>query len=362
MAESLAEAYAVRERAGFDASTSTLIGRSVALRRLLHELEIVAPTDATVLIHGETGTGKELVAEAIHKRSARGGALVKVNCAAVPGSLIESELMGHERGAFTGAWSRRIGRFEAAEHGTLFLDEIAEMPLETQPKLLRIIQEREFERLGSNETIRTDARLIAATNRDLRRMAAERRFREDLYYRLNVFPLYLPPLRDRLEDIPALARHFADAFARRTRRSLDPLPEEFTKRLCVYEWPGNVRELKNVVERAAIFARDGAWRMDTLACLEHVSVAKGADAESLPRPSSAGSEPSFAEATPQSDRLDDVDRRHILAILEATNWVVGGPHGAAARLGMKRPTLIYRMKKLGIARGNTTPFDTAARL
>jgi transcriptional regulator with GAF, ATPase, and Fis domain len=350
MVESPAEAYAVQERAGFEASTSTMIGRSVALRRLLYELDIVAPTDATVLIHGETGTGKELVAEAIHKRSARSGALVKVNCAAVPGSLIESELMGHEKGAFTGAWSRRIGRFEAAEHGTLFLDEIAEMPLETQPKLLRVLQEREFERLGSNETIRTDARLVAATNRDLRGMAEERRFREDLYYRLNVFPIYLPPLRDRREDIPALAHHFAETFARRTRRSLDPLPDEFMKRLCANEWPGNVRELKNVVERAAIFARDGAWQMDTLASSECASVAKAADGESLSFPSIRGSDPVSAEPTPQSDRLDDVDRRHILAVLEATNWVVGGPHGAAVRLGMKRPTLIYRMKKLGIAR------------
>jgi transcriptional regulator with GAF, ATPase, and Fis domain len=362
MVESPAEAYAIQERAGFDASTPTMIGRSVALRRLLHELDIVAPTDVTVLIHGETGTGKELVAAAIHKRSARGGTLVKVNCAAVPGSLIESELMGHEKGAFTGAWSRRIGRFEAADRGTLFLDEIAEMPLETQPKLLRVLQEREFERLGSNETIRTDARLVAATNRDLQRMAAERGFREDLYYRLNVFPLYLPPLRDRREDIPALAHHFAETFAHRTGRSLDPLPEDFMKRLCAYEWPGNVRELKNVVERAAIFARDGAWRMDTLACLERASFAKTADGESTSCPSRPGSEPLSAEATPRSDRLDDVDRRHILAVLEATNWVVGGPHGAAARLGMKRPTLIYRMKKLGIARSNTTPFDAAARL
>jgi transcriptional regulator with GAF, ATPase, and Fis domain len=336
MSASLAVAPTVRRSGRSDASVPGLIGCSFALRRILQEMEIVAQTDATVLIHGETGTGKELVARAIHLRSGRPGAFVKVNCAAVPASLLESELMGHEKGAFTGAFARRIGRFEAAEDGTIFLDEIGELPLEMQPKLLRLLQEREFERLGSNRTIQTNARLVTATNRDLRGMVADRHFREDLFYRLNVFPLELPPLRERREDIPDLVRQFVDAFARRTGRQLEVIPVEFMNRLYAYHWPGNVRELMNVVERAAILASDGVLPIGALACLEPVSTAPD------PSPSRAVS----------SDRLEDIDRRHILAILEATNWVIGGPRGAAMRLGLKRPTLIYRMRKLGIERSS----------
>ena len=336
MSASLAVAPAVRRSGRPDPSVPGLIGCSFALRRILQEVEIVAQTDATVLVHGETGTGKELVARAIHLQSGRPGAFVKVNCAAVPASLLESELMGHEKGAFTGAFARRIGRFEAAEDGTIFLDEIGEMALEMQPKLLRLLQEREFERLGSNQTIRTNTRFVAATNRDLRRMVADRHFREDLFYRLNVFPLELPPLRERREDIPDLALQFVEAFARRTGRQLEAIPVEFMNRLCAYHWPGNVRELMNVVERAAILASDGVLPIGALACLEPVSTAP---------------EQSSSRAV-SSDRLDDMDRRHILAILEATNWVIGGPRGAAKRLGLKRPTLIYRMRKLGIERSS----------
>jgi DNA-binding NtrC family response regulator len=328
-----------------------IIGESPSLRRILKEVEIVAKTDATVLIDGETGTGKELIARAIHLRSGRRGAFVKMNCAAVPALLLESELMGHERGAFTGAACRRVGRFETAHDGTIFLDEIGELPLEVQPKVLRLIQEREFERLGSNQTIRSNARLVAATNRDLRAMAAEHRFREDLFYRLEVFPIQLPPLRERREDIPALAQHFANAFAFRTGSHLEPIPAEFMDRLCAHDWPGNIRELVNVVERAAILATDGVLPLGALVALDGPPHAKGLLRDGRPRvgpTTRPAQEP--ARTTPTSDRLDDVHRRHIVTVLEATNWVIGGPRGAAARLGMKRPTLIYRMKKLGIQR------------
>jgi transcriptional regulator with GAF, ATPase, and Fis domain len=330
--------------------TLGMIGKSRALRQTLHEIDIVAGTDATVLIHGETGTGKELVADAIHRRSARRGLLVKVNCAAVPTNLLESELMGHEKGAFTGAVARRVGRFEAAEHGTLFLDEIGEMPLEVQPKLLRVIQEREFERLGGNGTIRTDARLVAATNHALQLAVRQHRFREDLYFRLNIFPILLAPLRDRPEDIPDLANHFAREFAARAQRSLDQIPAPFMDRLCAHEWPGNVRELRNVIERAAILARDGVWQMGALSCLDALGPRAETDAALSSRRESTCPPPGPNEA-PSSERLDDVARRHILAVLETTNWVIGGPRGAAVRLGVKRPTLLYRMKKLGIERG-----------
>jgi transcriptional regulator with GAF, ATPase, and Fis domain len=331
-------------------STLGMIGRSSALQRIREEVEMVAQTDATVLIHGETGTGKELVAAAIHKRSGRTGAFVKLNCAAVPPSLLESELMGHEKGAFTGALARRVGRFEAAQHGTVFLDEIGEMPLDMQPKLLRILQEREFERLGSNQTIRTDARLVAATNRDLRGAASERRLREDLFYRLNVFPIKLPALRDRREDIPDLINHFVDAFARRTKRHLDPVPSEFLSRLCAHDWPGNIRELKNVVERAAILAYGGAWQglhgyFEPVLSPEETHGDSPTSHRLIPAKSHL---PDGSAAT--SDRLEDVQRRHILAVLKATNWMLGGPRGAATRLGLKRTTLIYRMKQLRIDR------------
>ena len=320
----------------------------MSLQRILEEVDIVAGTDATVLIHGETGTGKELIARAIHLRSGRRGAFIKMSCAAVPANLLESELMGHEKGAFTGATSRRIGRFEAAQDGTIFLDEIGELPLELQPKVLRLIQERELERLGSNQTIRTNARLVAATNRDLRAMTADHRFRDDLFYRLNVFPLELPPLRERRDDIPALAQHFANAFSFRTGRHLEPISQDFMTRLCAHAWPGNIRELMNVVERAAILAIDGVLPLRALGALGGSSpplASRSSDSARIDRPQTL-------EPNPTSARLEDVDRRHILAVLAATNWVVGGPRGAAARLGMKRPTLIYRMKKLGIERSS----------
>jgi DNA-binding NtrC family response regulator len=323
-----------------------IIGSGPSLQRILEEVDIVAGTDATVLIHGETGTGKELIARAIHIRSGRRGAFVKMNCAAIPASLLESELMGHEKGAFTGAAGRRIGRFEAAQDGTIFLDEIGELPLELQPKVLRLIQEREFERLGSNETHRSNARLVAATNRDLRTMSAEHRFREDLFYRLNVFPIELPPLRERREDMPELAQHFLDAFTARTGRRFEPISREFMARLCAHAWPGNIRELVNVIERAAILATDGVLSLSALSGLGEGPPA----APASKRPSDVLARPS-ATTDPTSARLEDVDRRHILTVLEATNWVVGGPRGAAACLGLKRPTLIYRMKKLGIERG-----------
>ncbi len=342
-----------------DAQTNTsgeplpgMIGRSAALQRVTRDVESVAPTDAIVLIHGETGTGKELVARAVHVKSGLRGAFVKLNCAAVPASLLESELMGHERGAFTGAVARRIGRFEAAQDGTLFLDEIGELPLELQPKLLRLLQERTFERLGSNHTLRSNARLVAATNRDLRQMVASRAFREDLFYRLSVFPIELPPLRERPEDVPDLARYFADAFARRAGSELEELSAEFIARLSVYDWPGNVRELQNVIERAVILATDGVLRPDAMA----LGARTGATEETLASRSTSAS-PEHDLGT-ESVRLEDVHRRHILAVLEATNWVIGGPHGAARRLGMKRPTLIYRMKKLGIERTCRNPLGS----
>ncbi len=244
-----------------------IIGHSRSLKRVLDEVDIVAGTDATVLVNGETGTGKELIAQAIHVRSKRTGPLVRLNCAAVPANLLESELMGHEKGAFTGAQSRRIGRFEAAHEGTIFLDEVGELPRELQPKILRLLQERAFERVGGSQTIRSNARIVAATNRDLRSMVAERTFRADLFYRLNVFPVQLPPLRERPEDIPALARHFAEQFASRMKRRVPMMPAEFTERLQAHGWPGNVRELVNVIERASILATNGVLSTRALACL-----------------------------------------------------------------------------------------------
>jgi len=322
-----------------------IIGQSRSLRSVLEEVAVVARTDATVLIRGETGTGKELIAQAIHVMSERTGPLVRMNCAAVPVNLLESELMGHEKGAFTGAQTRRVGRFEAANAGTLFLDEIGELPLDLQPKLLRLLQERAFERLGSNQTIKSTARIVAATNRDLRAMADERMFREDLFHRLNVFPIELPPLRDRTDDIPVLARHFADLFAGRMQKPALTIPVEFLDRLLAYRWPGNIRELMNVMERASILATDGILPTRALSHLSSPSAPVSAARPPAPAPRQPG--------TTDGDRLEDVDRRHILAVLESTNWIVGGSRGAAARLGIKRPTLVYRMKKLGISRAGS---------
>ena len=308
---------------------SEIVGKSAALRNVLKQIETVAPTDATVLINGETGTGKELIARAIHDRSKRrGGTFVKLNCAAIPTGLLESELFGHERGAFTGAISQRIGRFELANRGTIFLDEIGEIPLELQPKLLRVLQEREFERLGNSRTLHTDARLIAATNRDLEAMAAENKFRPDLYYRLNVFPVLVPALRDRAEDIPLLVRHFVEQFARQMNRDIDTIPTETMNALTRYSWPGNIRELQNLVERAVILSPGNVLHVP-LQDLKHRSA---------------------SAITSSTQTLEETERAHILAVLEKTKWKLSGPNGAAARLGLNRSTLQFRMKKLGIVR------------
>jgi formate hydrogenlyase transcriptional activator len=305
-----------------------IVGRSVLIRRVLQQVETVAPTDSTVLIVGETGTGKELIARAIHNRSRRKDqTFVKLNCAAIPTGLLESELFGHEKGAFTGAISERIGRFELANRGTIFLDEIGEIALDLQPKLLRVLQDQEFERLGSTRTIRTDARLIAATNRDLPRMVADREFREDLFYRLNVFPIQAPPLRERREDVPLLARHFTQQIARRMNKTIDSIPAETLNLLMRYDWPGNIRELQNMIERAVILSPGPELQV------------------SLPQAGQPGKLESGKQET-----LDEAERRHILSVLNETNWVIGGPNGAAARLGKKRTTLQFRMKKLGILR------------
>jgi formate hydrogenlyase transcriptional activator len=308
---------------------SEIIGKSAALRNVLKQVETVAPTDSTVLIYGETGTGKELIARAIHDRSKRrAGTFVKLNCAAIPTGLLESELFGHERGAFTGAISQRVGRFELANRGTIFLDEIGEVSLELQPKLLRVLQEREFERLGNSRTLRTDARLIAATNRDLEAMAAENKFRPDLYYRLNVFPVQVPALRDRPEDIPLLVRHFVEQFSRQMNRDINTIPAETMEALTRYSWPGNIRELQNLIERAAILSSGNVLRVP-LQDLKQRSATVG---------------------PPSSQTLEETERTHILAVLEKTKWRLSGPNGAAVQLGLNRSTLQFRMKKLGIVR------------
>jgi formate hydrogenlyase transcriptional activator len=308
-----------------------IVGESVALRRMLKAVETVAPTDSTVLICGETGTGKELVARALHELSPRQGrTFVKLNCAAIPTGLLESELFGHEKGAFTGAISPKVGRFELAHRGTLFLDEVGDIPPELQPKLLRVLQEQEFERLGGTRTIRVDVRLVAATNRDLARMVAEGAFRADLYYRLNVFPVALPPLRERPDDIPRLARHFTQRFARRMGRRIEAIPSAVMDALVRYSWPGNVREMQNVIERAVILSPGPALQVPL------------GDLQAAP---AQGQGPAAAPGT-----LADAERDHILGVLRETGWVLGGPTGAAARLGMKRTTLQSKMKKLGISR------------
>jgi len=313
----------IRSEMNFD----EIVGEAPALRAVLKQVETVAPTDSTVLISGETGTGKELIARAIHNLSPRRErTFVKVNCAAIPTGLLESELFGHERGAFTGAIAQRIGRFELANGGTIFLDEVGDIPLELQPKLLRVLQEQEFERLGGSRTIRVDVRLVAATNRDLSEMVAARTFRSDLYYRLRVFPLVMPPLRERQEDIPALVRYFVEKYARRMNRTIDTIPAETLHLLVNYPWPGNIRELENLIERAVIISPGPVLRVP------------------------------HSELKPAREPIDDnltlraAEREHILKALEATNWVLAGPRGAAARLGMKRTTLQSKMRKLGVER------------
>jgi formate hydrogenlyase transcriptional activator len=318
--------------------TSEMIGSSPKLAAVLEDVRAVAATDCAVLIQGETGTGKELIARAIHEASARRRhRCVAVNCAALPAQLIESELFGYERGAFTGAVSPTIGRFQAADRGTLFLDEIAELPLELQPKLLRAIQEQAFERLGSSNTIRVDVRLVAATNQHLGDLVEARRFRMDLYYRLSVFPITLPPLRERPGDIPLLVRHFVQIYAARHHKSIEHVPDDAMAALVAYQWPGNVRELQNFIERSVILTEGKVL---------HAPVA-----ELLNR----------QRAIPGGGTLADANRAHIISVLRETNWTVGGPAGAAARLGVMRTTLIAKMKRLGISR-ETADALTARRL
>ncbi len=338
----------LEEEARTDHNFEDIVGQSAALCQVLKQVETVAPTGSTVLIRGETGTGKELIARALHDLSPRRErTFVKLNCAAIPTGLLESELFGHEKGAFTGAISQKIGRFELAHHGTLFLDEVGDIPPELQPKLLRVLQEQEFERLGSTKTIKVDVRLVAATNRDLAALVAEGGFRSDLYYRLNVFPLVLPPLRERTDDIPPLVRHFTQRFARRMGRRIETIPSATMDALVRYEWPGNIRELQNVIERAVILSPSKSLQIP-LGDLEI-----GAQ-ESVVGDQRSGSE----DDVPTSDlrpptsalTLADAEREHILGALVETGWVVGGPKGAAARLGMKRSMLYWKMKKLGISR------------
>jgi formate hydrogenlyase transcriptional activator len=310
-----------------------IIGSSPALESVLEQVERVAPTDSTVLVQGETGTGKELIARAIHNLSTRcGRSFIKLNCAAIPFDLLESELFGHEKGAFTGAIAQKIGRFELADKGTLFLDEVGDIPLALQPKLLRVLQEQEFERLGSGRTHQVDVRLVAATHRNLVEMVKRNEFRSDLYYRLNVFPIPLPPLRARREDIRALVEHFVEIYARRMGKQIEQISPETMSELTSYPWPGNIRELQNFIERSVILT-SGNVLESPLATLKNA-----AEAESL-----------------GPITMEDAERDHIRKTLEQTRWVVSGPNGAAARLGIKRSTLYFRMQKLGISRTNKNP-------
>ena len=333
------EATADTERDQTERSFEQIVGKSPALESVLEQVACVACTDSTVLIQGETGTGKEVIARAIHNASPRcGRALIKVNCAAIPLDLLESDLFGHEKGAFTGAISQKIGRFEMADHGTLFLDEVGDIPPALQPKLLRVLQEQQFERLGSGRTHQVDVRLIAATNRNLVTMVERNEFRSDLYYRLNVFPISLPPLRERREDIRALVEHFVELFCRRMKRHVRHIPPETMAAFSSYAWPGNIRELQNLVERAVILSQDGVLR--------NPLSASGSDrAPRLPvRSANEDSNP----LEPMT--LRDSERALILQAMQAARWRIGGPTGAAARLGLKRTTLMYRLKRLGIDR------------
>ncbi len=327
-----------------------IIGDSPALKRALAQVELVAPAGTAVLVTGETGTGKELIARAIHNLSPRRErTFVKVNCAAIPGGLLESELFGHERGAFTGAITQKIGRFELADRGTLFLDEVADLPLELQPKLLRVLQEQEFERLGSNRTQRVDVRIVAATNGDLAKLVAERAFRSDLYYRLNVFPIHIPALRERPEDVPLLVRYFVQKFSRRLNKSVAYVPAEAMEALAGYSWPGNIRELENFIERAVLLSPGKELRV-TISELKSVPAATGAGDDSSTSFSPSSSTAVATSPGASISTLEDAERQHILRALRQTEWRIAGPKGAAVVLGMKRTTLQARMRKLGIRR------------
>jgi formate hydrogenlyase transcriptional activator len=316
-----------KEEDGTEQVFEGMLGTSAALKSMLRQVEVVAPTDSGVLILGETGTGKELIGRAIHNLSARRGRpFVKVNCAAIPSGLLESELFGHEKGAFTGAVMRKAGRFEIADKGTLFLDEVGDIPLELQPKLLRVLQEHEFERLGSTRTQQVDVRVVAATHRNLKQMVENGEFRSDLYYRLHVFPLPVPPLRNRREDIPVLVRHFVDDYARRMNRHIETVSPQAMEALTSYSWPGNVRELQNFIERAVILS----------------------PGTSLRAPLDELTQETVQRSQTQLSTLEEMERDHVLRALKESNWVTGGPKGAAAKLGMKRTTLAYRIRKLGI--------------
>jgi formate hydrogenlyase transcriptional activator len=328
----------IRTELNFD----EIVGQSPALRQVLQMVETVASSDSTVLLLGETGTGKELIARAVHTHSRRQQrTFVKLNCAAIPTGLLESELFGHEKGAFTGAISQKLGRLELADQGTLFLDEVGDIPVEIQPKLLRALQEREFERLGSTHTKKVNVRLVAATNRDLEKMIAAREFRSDLYYRLNVFPIRIPPLRERPEDIPLLVRYFAEKFSRQMQKQIESIPAEAMARLRAWHWPGNIRELENLIERSVILSNSNALQVP-LAELNR------------PRTNSGVTIPAIPAAT-----LKGTEREHIIKVLRETRGVLAGPNGAAKRLGLKRTTLQYKMKKLGITRDHWWPMATA---
>jgi formate hydrogenlyase transcriptional activator len=333
---------------------SDLIGSSANFRALLDTVGMVAPVDSAVLIQGETGTGKEVIARVIHEAShRRRNRFVALNCAAIPNTLLESELFGCEKGAFTGAASQTIGRFQVADRGTLFLDEIGDLPLEMQPKLLRALQEKQFERLGNGRTVQVDVRVIAATNQDLARMVQEKKFRADLYYRLNVFPITLPPLRDRRDDIPLFVEHFVETFARQQGKTIETIPEEVMMALVRHDWPGNVRELQNVIERGVVLTTGHVLSRHTIRSLE--------PAGAQPHYASSVSVPAVLK-TAHTRTLIDVERAHITAILQETKGIVGGPLGAAAQLGIPRTTLIARMQRLGISVARNRPVASAQGL
>jgi len=332
---SLTEVMCAEDEMNSIAGFQGIVGQSSALREVLQQVEMVAGTDSTVLVEGETGTGKELIAYAIHNASRRyGRAFIKLNCAAIPLDLLESELFGHEKGAFTGAIAQTIGRFEMADKGTLFLDEVGDIPHASQTKLLRVLQEQEFERLGSGRTHKVDVRLVAATNRNLVDMVARGQFRSDLYYRLNVFPIPVPALRERREDIPALVSHFVKIFSHRMQKQVDSIPPETMAAFQWYSWPGNIRELQNLVERAVILSRDGVLRNPFHKKKTELMI----------------SSPHRTRTFEPSMTLDDTNRTLIVGTLEQLGWVVGGPNGAATKLGLKRTTLLARMRRLGISR------------